>query len=194
METRPLAELEAQAVAGMHGYLTGEPAERTAAVKSIADANVAARVHFWGADGKPDWLGRTHAYRTWVHNTMVEAGVPSDRRHALQSAVRHHLGALLRERLSEDEVAELGISRKSPQERASEARARTQALLALFGPGGAAITDPEDVMSILRTVDATSRRVAPEAVKALTAEQRHEASELIDAVGNRLVAAGARRR
>src|SRR3712207_8497764 len=66
-----------------------------------------------------------HAYRMWVRETYSLANVPAERLNAVQSAVRYHAGNILRELLSEEEQADLGLTKRSEERRVGkECRSR----------------------------------------------------------------------
>lgn len=183
--TTSLSDLHDQAVAGILTYLTGDLDSRTPALKSVAEATTKARQHFFGADGEPDWLGRSNAYRTWVSSTVAKAGVPDDQRNTLQSGVRYHAGSVIRELLGPEKVAELGLSERSPRERSTVSRARAQAVSSLFS-GGAPIDDPEEVLRMVHSVAASVRRVTAGSLGALTRSQREELRDLLLVINGRL--------
>lgn len=131
-----LADIQKAATAALSGSLSATDVERTDLLRGVARNFVDARAHFFNKDGEPDWTGRTHAYRTWVREVMTNAHVPGDEVTTLQAAIRYHSGNVLRERLGDEAIADLGLRKESPRERSVEKRGRTSETLNLFGAGG----------------------------------------------------------
>ncbi|AYN58506.1 hypothetical protein HOU70_gp25 [Arthrobacter phage Liebe] len=156
--TVSLSSLRDTATTALGRYYTGAESDRTARLRETAQAFVAAREFFFTREGLPDWLGRTYAYRRWVREVMDLARVPADDLPTIQSAVRYHTGNVLREHLDPDTLDALGLKHSSPRERSVEKRERNSGTLSLFG-GGAAITDPDDVVRAAALVETFLRRL-----------------------------------
>lgn len=103
--------------------------QRTPLLRDLAEALVDARAHFERPDGSPDWKGRTYAYRVFVRDLYADAGVVRDEQASLQAAVRYHVGAVLRERLDDETLAEYDLIPRSPKERSADRRESKAALL-----------------------------------------------------------------
>lgn len=95
--------------------IAARPGERTAIYRRIAEAIIEARSHFLAADGKPDWTGRTHAYRRWVKDRYD--GIALADAATVQAGVRYQVGNLIRGRLDADDLARLGLDDASPREK-----------------------------------------------------------------------------
>lgn len=156
-----LAELHNAAVDALKAYQTGPENDRTDHLRAVARHVVAARPHFFTKDGEPDWLGRTYAYRRWIREVMTLANVPASDTSTVQAAVRYHTGAALRAKLTPEQLEDLGLRVESPRERSALKREAYNATLAIFSGGGAELTDPEEIVAALRTMEAVLRRIVP---------------------------------
>ncbi|GAA1064686.1 hypothetical protein [Streptomyces asiaticus] len=110
-------------------------------VRNIAVVNVALRRQH------DDMRGRTRAYREDVAQIYRAAGIGPNVVDRMQQAVRYHVGNILRDELSPEELRDLDLHTSSPLERARGARAVTSAL-------------------------ATAERVSSQAVKVPSAKSR----------------------
>ncbi|WDS52050.1 hypothetical protein SEA_CARON_24 [Microbacterium phage Caron] len=184
MPTTPaLDTIRSRAAAGMRGYETHQGAERTLFAKEVANAFLDARTHFVTRDGKPDYLGRSGAYRAFVAEALDEAEIARENRAALQAAIRYHVSPLLRERFGE-EVAALGLEPGSSVERARRRKERDSRILSLFA-GGSEITDASDASLVANLARLAVSRIAslPSDTPALTlARTREEFKHLAEAV------------
>lgn len=105
-----------------------EGSERTPLYRDLAAHTVALREHFHTAQGEPDWIGRTSAYRHAVRDLYSKADYTPEEADGVQSAIRYHVGNLVREILHPEALEDLGLDEISPLERAREVR-RDQAIL-----------------------------------------------------------------
>ncbi|WGH21376.1 hypothetical protein SEA_EMOTION_27 [Arthrobacter phage Emotion] len=189
-----LADLQRTAVAALRRYLADA---RTEDLREVATCYVEARAHFYTKEGRPDWLGRTHAYRSWVRESTGMANVPPDDLATVQAAIRYHSGNVLRERLSEDEVEALGLKPESPRERSVVKREHQTAILSLFGTGGAEITDADEIVHMVEIIEATLQRISHESIAAMSSADRRRvrtaARALAKGAEEVMLAAGARR-
>lgn len=169
----PLATLQANAIANLTTYQRDADADdRTALLRKTAAAFVSAREHFFTAEGEPDWLGRTYAYRRWIRETMSLANVPGEQLSTIQAAIRYHSGNILRERLDDDTRAALGLRESSPRERSTEKRERHSSTLSIFGGGGQELTDAEEITAAGEMMVTALRRMSLPAVAALPKKDR----------------------
>ncbi|QOP65085.1 hypothetical protein PQE12_gp25 [Arthrobacter phage Adumb2043] len=183
-KTATLPEIQSAATEAIETSLTASDTERTALLREAAQLFIDAREHFYTKEGEPDWLGRTHAYRLWVREVMSGAHVPGDDVTSLQAAIRYHSGNMLRERLDDDTLADLGLKKSSPRERSIEKRERTSSTLNLFG-GGAEIADPEDIIRACALIEAALKRVNAATVAKLPTKERREARAALLQVAKR---------
>jgi len=146
----------------------------TGFLRTAADSAVAAREHFFTAEGEPDWLGRTHAYRIWIREAYAKAGVQAADLTKMQAAVRYHVSAALRERISDEAREDLGLRVETARERSAEKHGRNVEVLSIFG-GGGVITDRETVAKALSLMGATLQRIDAEALSRRDAAERDEA-------------------
>ncbi|MCM2391725.1 hypothetical protein [Streptomyces albipurpureus] len=116
------AELIARGSAYAREYARVE-LQPTILLKNIAAVVVAIRRQH------DDWLGTTSAYRQVVADMYRQAGIPADSKDRLQSAVRWHVGNLLRQTLTARQVERLGLLPTSPLERQQDSRATNAALV-----------------------------------------------------------------
>lgn len=65
----------------------------------------------------PDWRGTTQAYREAVAKMYEASGVEPDSVSNMQAAIRYHIGNVLRERLSAEELAAAGLKAEGPLQR-----------------------------------------------------------------------------
>lgn len=129
---RPLPQLRAEAVRTLKKYAKSDPSQRTAILRDLAETLVEARAHFTRPDGSTDWKGRSYAYRTFVRDIYDRANIDRDESVSIQASTRYHIGEVLRETLSEDDLVEYGLQAPSPKVRARDRRAtRTATLSAL---------------------------------------------------------------
>ncbi|UIW13280.1 hypothetical protein SEA_CREWMATE_28 [Arthrobacter phage Crewmate] len=170
-----LADIQKAATESIHSSLSAADTERTDRLRDAARFFIDARAHFFTREGEPDWRGRTYAYRTWVREVMSSAHVPGDEVTSLQAAIRYHSGNLLRDRLDEDAIADLGLRKESPRERSVEKRERTSETLNLFGAGG----EISDVADIVLLCTLAERALARVNVSNLSADDAEEARAAI---------------
>jgi len=164
--------------------LSASDTRKTELLREVATAFVDARNHFYTKEGEPDWLGRTYAYRTWVREAMSRASVPSEQLHTLQAAVRYHSGNILRDRLDDETLNDLGLRKSSPRERSVEKRERTSSTLNLFN-GGAELQTAEEISQACALIEAALKRVNASTVEALPANDRRVARAALLSVSKR---------
>lgn len=103
---------------------------RTTLLRDLGEATADFREHFLTGEGNPDWAGRTGAYRAAIQDLYSDAGYSADEARAVQKVTRYHVANTLRERLSADDIADLGLRAETPRERQTEIRERNAAILA----------------------------------------------------------------
>lgn len=190
-----LATYRQEAADSLRAYIHAEEEDRTSLLRRAAETLVDARAVFSTADGEPDWRGRSYAYRRWVREVYDEASLPRDELPAVQAAVRYHVGNVLRDRLSADELEDLGLRAVGPRERSVEKRTRHAQILALFE--GAPISDPEEAEEAVVALCRALSRIRPEALQGLSAPSRRNVRKTLDIAGDHieaLTAATARKR
>ena len=176
--TASLADLQTEAVEQLRRSFSATDAERTDRLRAVARAFVAAREHFYTKEGEPDWHGRTYAYRTWVREVTSLANVPADSLSSTQAAIRYHVGNVLRERLDDDQLAELGLRKESPRERSVEKRERISEALALVS-GGTALDDADAILDAAKAITGILRRIN---ASGLTPAERRRAKDALQEV------------
>jgi hypothetical protein len=127
MRTRRQVE---QAIVQTLRALKRADAERATALRrDLAEATVELREHFVTPEGRPDWTGRSGEYRLVVRDLYSTAGYSLEESRKLQATIRWHIGNIVRERLSEREREDAGLSSASPRERGIQARQQRSELL-----------------------------------------------------------------
>lgn len=149
---------------------------RTELYRTIANASVDLREHFLTPEGEPDWAGRSWAYREYVRERYSEAGYSRDDARPVQASVRYHVSVRVRERLTPEQVEDLGLRAEDITERVRANRATKSALLAsLTG-------SPEDNPDVPRAIAGAYvvlQRIAPGDVSALQGRSRAQAREVL---------------
>ena len=118
----PVEALLAQAIEALRSAQTLPPTERGGARRRAAEAIVSAREYFYTSDGRPDWSGRTRAYRDFIAEVYGNAGVTRDDLASEQAAVRYHVGNVVRERVSDADLEDAGYRVASPRQRSIDRR------------------------------------------------------------------------
>src|SRR5690606_21057000 len=139
------------------------------------------REHFVTDTGSPDWTGRTWAYKNTVIQMYQDAGYTQAQWQALGSSVRWHVGNVLRERLTDAEIADAGLLDTSPLER-ERARnlTRDEAVRVLHRP----VEDAADTVRSLATAVTLMEKIPIERVEGLGARQRKIAREALDRIAS----------
>lgn len=194
-----LNETQIVAVNALRNYKKGEDGgDKTTHLRTVAAAFVDAREHFFTPQGEPDWLGRTHAYRVWVRETMGLASIQADELTTIQAAIRYHVGNIVRERMDSDTLQGLGLRSSSPKQRSVEKRGRHNEVLNIFGSGGSEITDADEIRIAVGMMEAALMRVSVEAILDMDAKTRKAVREALEGAQERLhelaEAAGSRRK
>lgn len=179
-----LADLQKAAINALRSSLTASDDNRTSLLREVAKNFIDARAHFFTREGEPDWLGRTFAYRTWVREVMTSAHVPGEQVTSIQAAIRYHAGNLLRDRLNEEELDNLGLRKSSPRERSIEKRERTSGTLSLF-EGGAELNTVDEILQLCNLTQRALARVNAASLASLPAKDRKAAREALRRVAER---------
>lgn len=179
-----LPDIQKAAIDTISRSLSASDNVRTDLLRETARHFIDARAHFFTREGEPDWLGRTYAYRAWIREVMSAAHVPGDEVSSLQAAIRYHSGNILRDRLSEEQIDDLGLRKESPKERSVEKRERTSETLNIFS-GGPEITDADNILKLCKLTSLALARVNVASVAKLPAKQRKEARAALARVAER---------
>ena len=150
-------------------------------IRTCADLLVSLREHFLTDDGRPDWTGRTWPYRACVRELYSRAGISQNEAPTLQAAIRYHAGNVLRERLTPEELEELGIGPEGPRERTRAAHSERSAVLATLRGAGS----PADALRAVAMVAAVLDKVTPEQLERLRAQDRRKVTALLRRVAER---------
>lgn len=108
-----------KAVKLLRAYLADQ---RTDTLKDLARLIVDLRASFALDDGRRDWAGRSPGYRQAMADLYSRARVPHDQLDTVQTAMRYHVGNLLRDRATSDELKAVGLTTTSPKARLATAR------------------------------------------------------------------------
>lgn len=181
--TLSLSDIQHSASESLRRSLSASDTERTQLLRDTAALFVDARNHFFTKEGEPDWLGRTYAYRSWIRETMSMANVPGDEVTTLQAAVRYHAGNVLRTRLDQDTMDDLGLVKSSPRERSIEKRGRTSETVALFS-GGAEFASADEILQVCRLIEVALARVNGVYIAGLPAKPRREVKAALQQVAD----------
>lgn len=143
-----------------------DPESHRAGLRRAAELLVEARLHFLTAEGEPDWKGRTYAYRTWYGGLLSDAGLSPAERETVSATIRYHVGNVMRERLSPEELAEAGLSAPSPIDRARLQRDTRAAIVRSVkdAPAWGGV----DALRALTVASALVDAVEPEALSSLS--------------------------
>lgn len=124
-----LPSLKNKAHALLRDYQNAEAEARTPITRSLAKVLVEARSHFTDAEGEADWKGKTYPYRQWVRGVFDEANLRGEESKRVQSAIRYHVGAALRDRLSPEDLEKHGLIPQTPRERSHDRRQARAAMM-----------------------------------------------------------------
>ena len=123
----------------------------TDALQIAARLLIDLRAKFVDSKGRPDFKGTSFAYRNIVAKAYTDAGVTSDEKKRMMSAVRYHVSNALREVLTDDELRDYGLIKESSIQRQRGDRAKRAARLRQLN-ADEKLSDPDDVHDILNTV------------------------------------------
>ncbi|BDZ52852.1 hypothetical protein GCM10025867_50930 (plasmid) [Frondihabitans sucicola] len=146
--------------------------QRTATYREIAGLLIDARATFPRADGSPDWLGRTYAYKQFVGSIYRASIEGMAAMVTIPANIRYHVGNVIRERLDAETIEQYGLDENNPRQRALEGRRQHRTefdrLLAMAqrGEGDASVSDI--VMRFADELDA----LTPELVRDLSNSDR----------------------
>jgi hypothetical protein len=156
---------------------------RTERLRELAPIIVDLRAGFSLADGRTDWSGRSPEYRRLMSDVYERARLPADQQDTFQSALRYHVGNLLRERAAREELAEVGLTPVAPKERIERARAVLEAQKAVAAPSDDVARLAAYAQALLEFIDVTVIPDLPperaEAARLALAEVQVRASELL---------------
>ncbi|GAA2843952.1 hypothetical protein Acy02nite_68570 [Actinoplanes cyaneus] len=191
--TRTKHELSRDLVRALRALRNADSEHRLRRLREVARLTFDLREHFLTPAGEPDWAGRTWAYRNHVREQYKEAGYEADEATNTQSNVRYHISNLARTRLSEDEIASLGLRKETPVEYNRSQRATARALLEAAQAAGKA-DDTEDVLRMLGTALLMLQKIPAATIGDMEADDRQKArgvlSKLRGIVADQLDATG----
>ncbi|MFI7069536.1 hypothetical protein [Micromonospora sediminicola] len=149
---------------------------RTELYRAIANASVDLREHFLTENGEPDWAGKSWGYREYLRERYSEAGYTRDEARPVQSSVRYHVSIRVRERLTPEEVEDLGLRAENITERVRGDRATRSAL---FSSLTAAPDDNPDIGRALAGAFVVLQRISPRDVAGLQGQARAQARTVL---------------
>jgi len=130
MPRKSLEKLVEEGAALLKDYVA-DP--RTSVLRRLAPVIVELRSRFTLEDGRPDWSGRSPAYRAQMSDLYERVGLPKDQRDTVQAAMRYHIGNLIRERAPKDELLSVGLTATAPRQRSTATREARAAMTAAAG-------------------------------------------------------------
>lgn len=104
--TNPLLQTLAAAI---HTAYNAPKKDQPELLRAAADLMIELRSQINTADGEPDWRGSTYEYRMAIGEALGGAGVPYEDRVRFGNSMRYHISNSLRDRLTPEQVAELGM-------------------------------------------------------------------------------------
>lgn len=149
---------------------------RTDLLKRAAAVIVELRSQFALDDGRVDWSGRSHPYRKAIAAVYRGADIGADDLDTVQSALRYHIGNLLRERAEDEDLEAVGLTLTSPKQRIGRNR---NIVAALAGSVGEATSDP---IRLLTSADALLDYLTDEKVSELIGAQLVAATLAIESL------------
>lgn len=164
--------LLAEIAAALLAYQHGDESHRTESLRRAAQLLVSSRAHFQTREGRPDWGGRTGAYRLFAGTAFNLARLFGDDRTRVSAALRYHYGDALRELLGVEKAVELGFVEKSPKERARAARAAHRKRFEGLVAAAAAGTGMESVVELVQRIGDEIDALKPELIRSLSDSDR----------------------
>jgi hypothetical protein len=155
-------------------------------LRRLAECLVDLRETYIGTDGRIDWAGRSWHYRHEVALLWQRLG-DSDEVESLKAAVRYHVGNVIRERASDEDLAAAGLKTATPRDRAAGVRAQHAALLK--AAGAATLDGPMDPLTSVEAALALVSRISSGDVKerkGVSRKRIREAVALLQAEVTRL--------
>lgn len=165
--SRKIVSLTREATLALRRATTAEGQERTRLLRRVADLLVDLRALHTDQDGLPDWRGKTYAYRDLVNDIYSGAGLPKDSGDTTKTALRYHVGNALRDRLSAEELAEVGLSALDPRDRQQHRRAALDA------------AEMQDAPLLIGNVHLYARRLDDASMKGVT---HHDLARVEDSI------------
>lgn len=194
MPTRPdpIASAQREATRLLKRYVSAPEEEKTPTLRRLAEILVHTRERFLRDDGTPDWNGRTHPYRAWVREIYSEANIADDDRATIQSAIRYHVGAVLRATLDEDTLQAYGLLPQTPRERSKDRRQNRSALLTALNSreiAGGALLALSTAFMVLTRVDPAEIVALPERERVVADNTLADLEKRVRAIRRRVSAA-----
>ncbi|MEU7039828.1 hypothetical protein AB0A77_02065 [Streptomyces varsoviensis] len=123
------AALTTRGAAYLQEYVRTER-RSTLLMKNLAVVVIEMRRRFTTEDGLPDMRGRSYPYRERIAEVYLRAGVPEDSEDRIRANLRYHIGNLLREELTPQELEDYGLLPAAPRDRKRAKDAERDALVA----------------------------------------------------------------
>lgn len=168
-----VSTLQARGAAYVRGYVEVEH-KPTILLQNIAVVLIALRRQFTTDDGVADMRGQTHPYRQAAAELYRAANIPPDSQARVQTAVRWHVGNILRTELDAEELTSYELLTASPLERLQDDRAARAAIVSASRAESAAVTSAAGGVTVKATAD--SLRMAGAALNIL----RQLSADVID--------------
>ncbi|MBE7702314.1 hypothetical protein H9623_18645 [Oerskovia sp. Sa1BUA8] len=186
MDRRPLSQVRADAVASLVRLVTApdDASDGTFLRREVAARMIEARAHFITKDGRPDWSGRTYAYREFTREVFSDAGISREDAPTIQAAIRYHSGNLVRKVVPEEDLASAGFTlQESPRERSATRRAERSEATRLVESGGP--LEGDDLARAVLLAASVLARASRGSVLGLPAVSRQDVEENLRSLSSR---------
>ena len=120
-------------------------------MRRAAEVMLDLRQTFTDRNGQVDIAGNSYPYRLAVREVMSRANVEGAERARVMNTIRYHLGNILRERFTAEELEEMGLDPRSPLARQKADREQRSRVLRVAVAPEEVITDPGEVITALRS-------------------------------------------
>lgn len=120
-------------------------------MRRAAEVMIDLRQTFVDRNGQIDLAGTSYPYRQAVREIMSRANVEGSERARVMNAIRYHLGNILREKFTPEQLEEFGLDPRSPLARQKADREQRSRVLRVAVAPEEVITDPGEVMAALRS-------------------------------------------
>lgn len=126
----------------------------TSHMRKAAEAVVDLRATFIDREGRPDMGGNSFAYREALREAVAEAGVPASERTKLMTTIRYHIGNVMRDRYTAEQLESWGLGNLSPLERQRADRKSRSVAWRVSSDPELRVTEPGEIMSAARSAAA----------------------------------------
>lgn len=166
---------------------TEDRERRTTLAREVARSAVDLR-EFYLVDGRADIAGRSHAYLSTMRDLWSKAGyTDADERDRVQAQVRYHVGNIIRDRVTADDLEAAGLQAPSPRGQ-SNTRYRARSALAEAAVSAPIGDTDADLVRAVGAAHAILQRLETDRVSALTGRERRLVVATLSRIGDRAAA------